>query len=135
MIISFWCRDCRLDQDIPAIKREFRDTEWFSGNCKKCGNLVKRHITEKQDDPYFYESMKIRYERECMKMDLIQPGETGFETFYKKEYDKMELAKEKWYNKEAEKKKARDAFLKKHSENIVEKNIAKKIIEREMVHG
>lgn len=129
--VSFFCKACGVDQDLNArlITNSYAQT--FQANCQDCGKKLIRYITDKNKDPYFYESVKLKKQRHEMKRDLIQPGQEGFQMLYKKEYDKIQEAAEKHEKKMRDKRRARDAFLKANSANIVDKNMARKIIELE----
>lgn len=130
-IVSFYCKDCQLDQDVLAHKVSNSLCEFFQARCRKCNQKVIRHITEKHLDPYFRLSKKIREQRQRLHKDLIQPGEAGFQTYYKKEYDKIERARAEYERKAIENEKRRNEFYKQHSQNIVEKNMAKKVLDKE----
>lgn len=129
--VSFYCKKCGLDQDNLAEVNNNSYGEWFVSKCGKCGNKIIRYITEKEKDPYFHLSKRVIINRQKFVKDILQPGDYGFRIFYKKEYEKIQKAKEDFEKKEQAEKKERDWFLREHSQNIVEKNLAKKIIQNE----
>ena len=114
-MISFWCKKCELDLDLEAEKQNNSYAEWFMARCPKCGVKLLRYITEKHKDPYYHESKRVKIQSRQYAKDLIQPGQDGFKLYYKKEWDKMEQAKEDYEKKRIAKKKDRDEFYKKYA--------------------
>jgi len=130
--ISFYCPNCQLDQDLEGhITTYYGGGRKFVARCQKCGKELFRLIDEKKNDPYYFLSKRVIMERQKFRKDLLQPSDYGFRTFYKQEFKKMEKAKEELEKKDLETKRKRDEFLKSHNQNIVEKNLAKKILEQE----
>ena len=86
-----------------------------------------RHITDKLSDPYFKRSFKLKVQRQELRKDLLQPGQEGYQTYYKVEYDKIEQAREAYELKQKAKEKSKIDFYNKysHTEN---KNLAKKVL-------
>jgi hypothetical protein len=109
---DFFCKTCG-DVTLISYRNGNRWANWYEGKCK-CGIILIRYITDKKFDPYYYYSPRMRYERDRMKKDLIQPGEEGFKTHYKKQWDKMEEDKESAELKEKKEKESRDEFYKKY---------------------
>lgn len=137
MKISFWCDHCRKDLELEPDKVKRRNgEEYFYAHCLE-GYKVVRYITEAKVDPYFRKSHKVQLERKMMAKDLIQPGQDGFMTFYKKEWDKLEAAREALEKKLQAKQRDRDVFLKQNSYNVHSKAAAIKVIEAEerLEHG
>lgn len=132
MTVSFYCNRCRLDADLPSFKERNQFGEWFASKCPSCERKLIRYVTEKASDPYFHTSLKLKKERTEYSKDLLQPGQEGFQTLYKKEWDAIENASEEWERKQREKKEERERFLKEHSYNIRQKNFAKQVIEHEL---
>lgn len=129
--VDFWCKNCKLDQRLWAYVKNSYGEERFIAECKKCGKELYRYITFKKDDPYYFTSKNAIINRQRFARDLIQPGQTGFQTYYKKEYDKIQKAEEEFSKKQEQKKKERDDFYRRHRYNINEKELAKKVIEAE----
>ena len=131
MIISFYCKSCDLDQDLSAhtgchtFTGEF--VAWYEAECKRCGKNLRRHITEKQSDPYFRQSKKLRMQREQMKKDLLQYGEDGFKTLYKKSWDTFQHNEEMLYNKGKREKETRDELYKNFGWDLNKRQILNKI--------
>ncbi|MDZ4232053.1 MAG: hypothetical protein U1C72_02245 [Candidatus Pacearchaeota archaeon] len=113
--VSFFCRECGFDQDIPAFKFSLKTgEEFFEARCKTegCGKAVRRYVTEVRKDPYYHLSPKMREERARMARDLIQPGQYGFETLYRKQWLDIERKREEYENKAKRYKEQRDEFVK-----------------------
>ena len=83
MIVSFYCKKCELDQDLPAIHAFYYGGKKFTAKCKKCRKELFRLIAETHLDPYFYESEKLRKQRAMMEKELIQPSDPRFKVLYK----------------------------------------------------
>jgi|SRR3990167_7050953 len=133
MIVSFWCKRCKLDQDLPAEKRYYYGGgEKFVSKCK-CGEELMRLITEKHLDPYFRESEKLRRQRAMMEKELIQPSDPRFRTLYKDEYDRIEKAKENYEN-EIKKRKERITRYKKELVHDYDKEAVGKVLEKHLLN-
>ena len=126
-IVSFYCKECKLDQDNQSWKENNSYGEWFASKCKKCGKKLIRYITEKNKDPYHYQSRNAIINRQKFAKDLLQPNDYGFKTYYKQEYEKIQKAKEDFEKKEQTEKKNQDLFYK----NSLDKGLAKKILQNE----
>ena len=109
--VSFYCKRCCLDQDLDAAKKStFRGDEYFFAYCRQCKKELHRYITERRTDPYYQESLKMRKERVMLSKDLIQPGQTGFQTYYRKQWLDIERKKEEYEKKMEAYKKKREGF-------------------------
>lgn len=132
MIVSFYCKRCGLDQDLPAEKRNYYGGgEKFVAKCR-CGKELMRLITEKHLDPYFYESKKLRRQRAEAENDLLQPSDPKFKTLYKDEYDRIEKAKEE-YEAEIKKRKERIVRYKKELVHDYDKREVGKVLEKHLL--
>lgn len=133
MKISFFCKNCKLDYDTDRVKKStaYGGIEKFVAGCPKCGRANYRLTGNPQSDPYYYESKNVIINRQKFGKDLLQPNDYGFKTYYKQEYEKIQKAKEEFEEKEQSEKRDRDRFFREHNQNIVEKNLAKKIIQKE----
>ncbi len=129
--VSFFCKDCRLDQDLEAIKSSYREYEYFYALCRECGHKLFRYITERQKDPYYQTSLKIKREKDKLKIDLLQPGDNRFKLWYSQQWQKLEEAKQKYEDNLEEQKQGRDNFYKQYRHNVTERNAAKAVIEAE----
>lgn len=117
--------------DLPADKVEVMGDEYFRARCKKDHKLV-RYITNKSIDPYYRDSKKMRMQREQFRRDLIQPGEDGFQLIYKKEWEKLEKAREDYEKKQKENKLWRDSFYRKYAASGTgDKEKVKRVLELE----
>ena len=128
-MISFWCKKCKKDVDAPAYKKTVLGSDYFQGKCV-FGSRVIRFITNPSEDPYYFQSKRVRIQRERYAKDLIQPGEDGFQTFYRKEWEKLEKAKEEYEKKQLMKKQERDKFYNRFKGSGYQ-DIVKKVVERE----
>ena len=127
--VDFYCKDCKLDQRLPAkIATFYGGGRKFVSRCRKCNKELWRLIDEKENDPFYYQSKNVIINRHKFKKELIQPGEAGFKMLYQKEWLKMEKDAEEAEQKHLLRKKERDKFYKEHSSNIVDKQFAKKVI-------
>lgn len=128
MKVSFYCKDCKLDQDMEAEMGYYSGGgRKFVAGCVRCGRQLFRLIDDKKNDPYYFLSKNVIINRRKFVKDLIQPGDVGFQTYYKKEYDKIKKAEENYYKKQESEKKSRDEFYK----NTLDKNLAKKVLDKE----
>lgn len=98
--MDFWCDGCgghdESKGDIVAVGR--KDAKYpsgqlpiarYVGECPR-GHLVIRHITEKNRDPYYYKSLKMKRERAMAADDLLQPSDPRFKQVYPNQWAKME---------------------------------------------
>lgn len=82
--MDFWCRFCAIDFRAPAWKEwcSLDDTGTWRSYCPLCEEHVYRHITEKTEDPYYDESVKVRLMRGHFEADTLRPEDYGFNTLY-----------------------------------------------------
>ena len=133
-IVSFWCDKCHEDFDTPSrVKKTYYEDGYFISHCPKNHEVV-RYITGKEDDPYFFKSEKMKRQRYEFRKDIIQPGQDGFETLYKKEYDKIEKAREAYEKKMMQRKREAEAYYKKLKEQQVDSKIINRAMEAERGH-
>ena len=87
-IIEFWCDQCQ--EDFANFAHKHVEVDWSNSGQRvayykskhDCGNWVIRHITDKNDDPYWFESRSIATDRGEHHNDLIQPFETGYNLLF-----------------------------------------------------
>ena len=118
-MISFFCKKCKLDQDLVCSKDnnngydldthgEYKNSkgfvEWYVGYCKKCKQELIRFITNQAKDPYFRESLKLQKQRREMANDLIQYGDPRFEYLYKDQWNAFEQQKKDYEDSKRKKK-------------------------------
>lgn len=132
MIVSFFCKKCDLDQDLPGYVRSNSYGEWFESKCRRCSKKMLRYITEKHKDPYFYDSLKLKRQRIEAGDDLLQPGQPRFKTLYKDEYDRIEKAKEDYEN-EIKKRKERIVRYQKDLVDSYDKKEVGKVLEKHLL--
>lgn len=97
--VSFWCRKDRKDYNLWAWKRPWTwdgvSEYYWAADCPDCGVKLTRYAMEMaQNDPYYRQSAKRRMEAEKMRIDLLQPGQAGFETHYKTQYENLQKQRE-----------------------------------------
>lgn len=81
---EFWCENCEADFVAPAYKIwiEIYEVGSWHSFCPVCGKLVYRHITGKVLDPYYSQSQKVKEMRGKGSVDMLQPGQYGFQSQY-----------------------------------------------------
>ena len=110
--VGFYCEKCELDSELEAGKGSNSLASWFEAPCPKCHLRLIRYRDNPKNDPYYRKSRKLRVEARRMAVDLIQPGQPGFQTYYKKAHEEIKKAKEEAEQKEEAKIKAREKFFK-----------------------
>ena len=128
--VSFYCKSCKLDQDNEAEKKSNRYVEWFQSNCVRCKTKLIRQITDKQTDPYFRDSIKLKKQRMEMSKDLIQYGEVGFKTLYRKQWEEFEKQRENFEKSQLGQERRKLELYRKYRHDIDKRNIIKKIYDR-----
>jgi len=130
-VVSFFCVKCDLDQDRDAELVRTSVAKFFRARCSRCDAKLIRKADDPAHDPYFWESKKLRAQRDKLRIDLIQPGASNFRMYYKTQYDKMQRDLEQAEQKEIAQRKERDAFYKKWWYNISTRGVVKHAIEAE----
>lgn len=98
---DFWCNKCKRDcngvgiRQVCTLRPEF-PTAWFLGFCPK-GHRVIRRITDKDSDPYYYQSAMLKRHRFERELDLLTPDDPRFKQLYPKQY--KEILKGLWRNR------------------------------------
>ena len=135
--VDFYCRDCKKDQNLPANKNSNRYGEWFVSRCNFCGRQVIRYITERHNDPYFRLSKSVIIARRTHARDLVQPGEYGFRTLYKEQWDAIGRANEKWEREAREEERYWNEKFKEGRHDIERRKAVKKAEEwsHKLSHG
>lgn len=132
MITSFWCDNCKEDLDLPALKSSLLTGEqYFWALCSngKCRKKLIRRISDRKNDPYFRVSRKTRMELDKFKIDLIQPGSSRFEMYYKEQWRKMEEDAQRYEQEQIRKKQEREHWYK--DNKLHHHSAAKAIVEVE----
>ena len=82
----FWCDSCQEDFKSPCYKtkhRLFGDIiAVYRAKCPICEEDCIRHVTHKDEDPYYQRSTKIRRQRNQYAFEMLQPKDFGFKTHY-----------------------------------------------------
>jgi len=91
---DFWCDVCQEDFSSPARKTSYRlegnIISTIRGTCPNCETVAIRHARHRDQDPYYYKSLKIRRQRNQYAMDMIQPGQHGFRSVYGEPFEAFE---------------------------------------------
>lgn len=91
-LTAFWCNKCK--KDFECMGNKTIQTDWsngdvigfFVGYCPKGHRAIKR-ITDKTNDPYYNQSLKVRIDRIEQKDDMLTPDDFGFRTLYGNPFD------------------------------------------------
>jgi hypothetical protein len=85
---DFYCDNCDDDFKAIGIKIELSvySFAYYRTQCPNCKKDCQRFIVDIEQDPYFYKSKMLRVERRKHYIDMLQPGDEGFETYYGKKY-------------------------------------------------
>lgn len=67
-----------------------RPYAFYRASCPNCLEDCIRRITDKHLDPYYTDSPSLKKERYEHRIDLLQPGEPGFETYYGTKYKQQQ---------------------------------------------
>ena len=97
--VSFWCRKDRKDYNLWAWKRPWTwngaNEYYWSAECPDCGIKLTRYAMEMaSDDPYYKLSTQRKIEADKLRIDTLQPGQEGFQTHYRQEYENIQKQKE-----------------------------------------
>ncbi len=130
--ISFYCRHCKKDLELEPRKEfalgsdEFR----FVAPCLFCKRKLIR-LSNPQKDPFFHLSKRVIMERDKHAKDVVQYGQSGFSMLYQKQWQEFERQREQYEKAQAQKKKERDEYYKKHHYNINDRQLVRKVLEAE----
>jgi len=130
--ISFYCRDCELDQELWASKinndilviNSLTDFYWkkneifreyYIARCEECNRDLIRFKDRPQEDPYYHLSKRVKIQRQQLAKDLVQYGDTGFKTLYRKQWLDFEKQREEYETKQKQKELGRKELLDKNS--------------------
>jgi hypothetical protein len=87
-IVEFWCDWC--EEDFANFAHKHVEVDWSNSGQRvayhkskhDCGNWCIRHITDKNSDPYWQESLQVAGDRGKYHNELLQPFETGYQLLY-----------------------------------------------------
>lgn len=91
--VDFWCTQCKKDctgmgyRQVCTILPKY-PTAWFLGFCSK-GHRMIRRITDKDRDPYYFQSLFLMRQRSEMELDLLTPDDPRFKTLYPKQWEEL----------------------------------------------
>jgi len=87
-IIEFWCDQCQ--EDFANYAHKHVEIDWSNSKQRvsyykskhDCGNWVIRYITDRNQDPYWFESLQVALDRGKHHNDLIQSFESGYQLLF-----------------------------------------------------
>ena len=84
-LLDFYCKTCRRDFAGRSQKQldSWADIAYYKIK-HTCGTWAIRHITDRERDPYFYNSRIIARQRGSHFTDLLQPFENNFNLIHGK---------------------------------------------------
>lgn len=84
-LLDFWCDHCKKDF-IGRAKKQIDSWEPIAYYKIKhmCGQWSLRRITDRLNDPYWFNSKKVAQDRGKASIDLLQPFESGYNMIYGK---------------------------------------------------
>lgn len=87
---DFWCSVCQEDFEASCHKTRHRlGGDWIAvwrARCPWCEEGCLRHITHKDEDPYYRRSDKVRRQRNQYAAEMLQAEDFGFKTHYGQPY-------------------------------------------------
>lgn len=83
-VINFWCRVCRQDWHIIAMRRWLSSLfpDVWEAKCPDCSTRMVRLVNDAKNDPYFRQSKRVIMERRLYADDLVQMGDPRFDLLY-----------------------------------------------------
>ena len=96
-ITDFYCKKCNCDyEDLNASP--IIETDWtqkgkylvyVNSKHKKCSTWNRRYATNKNLDPYWVKSPKMKRDQGNYYRDMIQPHESGFDMLYGRKFNQQ----------------------------------------------
>ena len=90
---DFWCSVCEKDFSADGHKTVTvigtSQISMHRAKCPDCEGEVNRHITHRDQDPYYYKSEKIHRQRNEYLIDTLQAQHYGFKSYYGDPYHKF----------------------------------------------
>lgn len=88
--VDFYCDHCAVD--FIALSHKETHTDWTNTDQRiayyrtvhDCGNWCMRRITDRNGDPYWFDSLKVATDRGTYSNALIQSFETDYNLLYGK---------------------------------------------------
>ncbi len=96
-VTDFYCKKCKCDYEDYRTTA-ITETDWtqpgkyiayWQSKHRKCGQINRRWITDKQYDPYWFKSPKMKRDVGNYYRDMLQPHETGFEMLYQHKFNQQ----------------------------------------------
>lgn len=88
---EFYCEQCAVDFVNLAVKQI--EVDWtnsaqriafYKSKHRACGRWAMRYITDRNRDPYWFKSKKVRRDQGVHYNDALQPFQTGYQLVYGK---------------------------------------------------
>lgn len=105
--MDFWCRTCLkdfsamgyktlhsvydVDRNISVVKEPV--SAWYDAQCPK-GHLMRRNLTDPQNDRYFELSLKVRQDRELYADAMLTPNDDRFKHVYPEQWKELEAKRQ-----------------------------------------
>lgn len=97
-IVDFWCGTCLKDFEAKGQKQVRDAIGWpvafYAAHCP-LGHIAMRRITDKLNDPYFYESLLMRMQQVDHADDFITPDNPRFAVLYPIQWARIENDRKK----------------------------------------
>lgn len=131
--VDFWCKSCGLDQQTQKWSYSFtQDERYIKTKCVKCGKkLIRLTGASAKQDPYYRQSRNVRMLLSKHRVDTLQPGQEGFQTHYKKQWDEFKKAEESIYRRQLKERTKKDELLKKYFQGSGYRDLALKVLATE----
>lgn len=93
-LLGFWCDQCCKDFEAIGLKQtRSMETDmpiaFYGALCPK-GHLAVRRITDKLNDPYFWQSENIRRSRAEHEDDFLTPDDPRFQYVYPEQWKRIQ---------------------------------------------
>jgi len=90
---DFFCNTCKRDCTGTGYRqvltlRKWLPTAWYVGTCPN-GHKMIRRITDKNTDPYYYQSYMVQRQRNEMEDSFLTPDNPRFKLLYPDKYDEL----------------------------------------------
>ena len=90
---DFWCNICKRDCTGTGVKQvrtlpNRLPVAWYLGVCP-LGHRMIRRITDKDTDPYYWQSLVLWRQRAEMADMLLTPDDPRFKELYPKQYEEL----------------------------------------------
>ena len=94
MPVTFYCKECDAEADREPYPGVYQGEKYWWTKCISCRRKLIRYVEHKERDPYLF-SPRLRRERQEFRKDLLQPGQSGFQTLYPKTHRVLQETEER----------------------------------------